>query len=82
MANRTGKSVSTAEYFRILERREKKIRVKQLLCSDSFEARMYDDELRKVQHMIKMLNRVMRRHTAGGIETAALGMPIETAVLM
>lgn len=72
MANRTSKGLSTAQYLRELERRVKKLRIKKILCSDPFEARMLSGEIMKTQHNIMLLNRITCRHRPGGYETAAL----------
>lgn len=71
MANRTDKGVSAAEFLRILERREKKFRVKQLLCADPFEARMYQSELLKAQKFIKRLKSLSGVNKSAGISAAA-----------
>lgn len=70
MASRTSNGLSTAEFLRNLEQREKKLRVKKTLCSDPFETRMLTGEMLKVQALIKRLKKLPAAYKAAGISAA------------
>lgn len=74
------KAISTAEYYRELIRREKKLGVKAALASDPFEARMYVAEQIKVRNTLKMLKRLSSM-CAGGAERATRRVPVEIAAM-
>lgn len=71
MAKKTCNGLSTAEYLSYLEQKEKKLRVKKTLCSDSFEERMLSEKMLSVQKLIRQLKKLPDANKAAGIRVAA-----------
>lgn len=71
MVNRSNKGITTAEFLRDLEQREKKLRVKKTLWFDSPESEKLSGELSRVQATIKRLKKITTANKSAGIMTAA-----------